>query len=133
MLETKDIKKITTLGRNDYKQKTLESVVHLAQLVNQVLVKKYRYSCGLESLEISTGKWLYRGIEQPNPKARGFFNSPDGQNGAFYYALRDAGFQHHFYMAEYHWGVRMGDVILTYTEGDIDVFERPETYQHPKS
>jgi hypothetical protein len=133
MLDTKDIKKITTLGRNDYKQKTLESVVHLAQLVNQVLIKKHRYSCGLESLEISTNKWSYRGIEQPNPKAHGFFNSPDGQNGEFYWALRDAGFAHHFRMAEYHWGVRMGKIILTYTEGDVDIFEEPVGYKSPNS
>lgn len=107
--------------------------VEIAKAVSLMVQKRHRYFCGLESLEISDSKWSYRGVEQPNPKARGFFLSPDSQNGEFYWMLRAAGFQHHFRMAEYHWGVRKGNIILTYTEGDVDVFEEPVGYKSPKS
>lgn len=111
---------------------TVGTMITVAQEVSKLIEKDHRYACGLET-GIVEGRWSYKGIEQPNTKASGFFNSPDGQNGEFYYALKQVGCLHHFYMAEYHWGVRLGKIILTYTEGDIDIFEEPVGYKAPKS
>ena len=132
MLEIKQVKQaLKSLAQ--VQEVSVESVVNIAKIVSREVAKKHRYNCGIDTLEISDSKWFYKGIEQPNPKARGFFESPDGQNGEFYYSLKDVGFTHHFYMAEYYWGVKKGNVILTYTEGDLDVFERPiGNYQSPK-
>jgi len=130
MLEINEVKRIV----KNYKTTpvTVEGVARIAEQVSKLVERRYRYSCGLEEFRF-TEKWSYNFVEQPNAKIYGFFNSPDGQNGEFYWALRDVGFAHHFRMAEYHWGVRMGKIILTYTEGDVDVFEEPVGYKSPKS
>lgn len=129
MLKQSEIKKTLKLIKGG---ETVWNICEIATAVSKILEKNHRYSCGLESLEVKDGKWSYNGIEQPNQKAGGFFESPDGQNGEFYYALKDVGMEHHFFNAEYHWGVRKGNIILTYTEGDIDVFERPVGYTSAK-
>ncbi len=115
MIEEKDIKAFKHFSQKWLDKNTVEYVVAAAHFVSKLIEKRHRYSCGIEQLEIGE-----------NGKAIGFFNSPDSQNGEFYYALRDVGFGHHFRMAEYHWGVRKGNIILTYTEGDLAVYVEPE-------
>jgi len=130
MLTIPQVKKVVKLIPKE--NHTVETVCEIAKKVSTIIERNHRYSCGLEKLDI-TGPWSYKKMPQPNPKASGFFESPDGQNGEFYYALLDVGFEHHFRNAEYHWGVRKGNIILTNTEGDIDVFERPiRDYKSPQ-
>ena len=93
---------------------TVGTVVAIAIAVSKIVEKRHRYSCGIERLEV-----------QENGKGVGFFNSPDYQNSEFYDALREAGFGPHFRKAPYHWGVRKGNIILTYTEGDLAVYVEP--------
>lgn len=114
MLEIKDIKKaLSVLSKTEKGQEVdVAIVIKVAKAVSQILEKRHRYTCGIESLEINE-----------NGNGVGFFLSPDGQNGEFYYALIDVGFRRHFYQAEYHWGVRKGDIVLTYTEGDLSVYK----------
>lgn len=128
MLNEKDIKKTLKLIS---KNETVFAIGEIATAVSKILEKSYKYSCGLTHLD-GGHKWSHNGIKQPTTKASGFFESPDGQNGEFYYALKDIGMEHHFFNAEYHWGVRKGNIILTYTEGDIDIFERPVGYTSAK-
>ena len=133
MLKPKDIKRINAMikavGEPNH---TVGTVVEIARAVSTLIEQNHRYSCGLET-GILANRWSFKGVEQPNVKASGFFNSPDSQNGEFYYALKKVGLRHHFYNAEYHWGVRLGKIILTYTEGDVDVFEEPVGYKSPKT
>ena len=121
MIEEKDIKHVAGLIQAIRANETVGAVVALAQKVSKLVEKRHRYACGIERLEVNE-----------SGKGVGFFLSPDGQNGEFYYALLDVGFRHHFRVAEYHWGVRLGKIILTYTEGDLAVFVEPEGYKAPK-
>lgn len=61
-------------------------------------------------------------------KWRGFFLSPDGQNGELYYALRQLGYVTRKYDAEYYWSVREKDTdwVIAYTEGDVDIYQLKE-------
>ena len=130
MLNIPQVKKILPATKKD---QTVESVCKIIETVSEMINRKYRYGCGITELSVSNTSWSYKGVDQPNDKATGFFESPDGQNGEFYYALLDVGFSHHFRNAEYHWGVRMGNIIVSYTEGDIDVFEKPSNdYKSPQ-
>jgi hypothetical protein len=71
--------------------------------------KNHRYNCGLlESTEgIGIGDF--------------FFESPDGQNGELYYKLKELGWRHSMYKAEYYWRVSKNGLFLTYCEGDISI------------
>ena len=48
-----------------------------------------------------------------------FFESPDGQNGALYYKLKNLGWRHHKFETEYYWGLTKNNTRLIFTEGDI--------------
>jgi hypothetical protein len=123
MTEISEMKRIAKLVDAIKVNETVGAVVAVAEAVSKVVEKRHRYNCGLERLEVGE-----------SGKAYGFFNSPDGQNGEYFSALKEVGFRHHFYQAEYYWGVRLGNskIILTYTEGDIAIFVEPVSYQAPK-
>jgi hypothetical protein len=109
------VKEIVSVMKAIEGNHTVGTIVGLAVAVsNKIIEPRHRYSCGVERLEVGE-----------NGKAIGFFNSPDGQNGEFFRALLSVGCQRHFYKAEYHWGVRKGNIILTYTEGDLAVYVEP--------
>ena len=76
MLTEKDIKSFKHFSEKWLDKETVEYVVAAAEHVSRLLEKQYRYACGLEGINI---------LESGN--GRGFFNSPDGQNGAYYYVL----------------------------------------------
>lgn len=123
MLDPKDIKAFSHFSKKWLNRDTVEYAVAAALFISKLVEKRHRYSCGIERLEINE-----------SGKGVGFFNSPDSQNGEFYYALCELVFRNHFRVAEYYWGVRLGNskILLTYTEGDIAVFVEPEGYKPPK-
>ncbi|UOF78925.1 hypothetical protein [Caudoviricetes sp.] len=121
MLDIKEVKKVIHLQEKFIDPTTIYFVIAAAEMISKFIEKRHRYTCGLEEIKVT---------EQG--KAFGFFQSPDGQNGEFFYALIDAGFRRHFYQAEYYWAVAKGDIILQYTEGDISIFKKPEGYKAPK-
>ena len=88
----------------------LEALAVLARCDKEIKAS-HRYACGVEHLiEIEEG--LYRG----------FFLSPDYQNGELHAKLLREGFRSGKYEAPYFWRVWHGDVTISYTEGDIAVY-----------
>lgn len=75
---------------------------------DRVIKKSHRYVCGLT--EKFDGK---------DERADFFFESPDGQNGELYYLLKDIGWKHRKYDAQYYWIVYKNDFEICYTEGDV--------------
>lgn len=91
--------------------KYMQSIINDLIEADKLIKAQSNYSCGLENKE--TAK------EIKDDKASFFFNSPDGQNGALYYALKSLGFKHSMYEAEYYWRVSKDGYTISYTEGDI--------------
>jgi hypothetical protein len=83
--------------------------------VDEIIKSKHRYSCGFEY----EGGILLASIT--DEKARLFFNSPDGQNGELYYALRNLGYHNARYTANYDWKVFKDGAEISYVEGDVYV------------
>lgn len=83
---------------------------------NKIIQKRTRYNCGL--IMDAYEKGLI------SNQTRYFFESPDGQNGELYSELRKLGYSDAGYNAEYYWKVSKDDYIISYTEGDIDIYPR---------
>ena len=92
---------------------TLEKAGMDLRTANQKIIKNHRYDCGLAPDEVkdSIGCGDF------------FFESPDGQNGELYQALRELKWLHSVYKAEYYWKVRKDNIMISYVEGDIYVRE----------
>lgn len=78
--------------------------------------KRHRYACGIESDEVAD--------QLKSGGARLFFTSPDGQNGELYRELRELGWRHSHYAAEYHWKLKKEGDEIHYTEGDIYIITK---------
>ena len=93
----------------------MNRIIDLLNTADKAIKAKHRYFCGLEKPAEAGGERL-----------RVFFQSPDGQNGELYYALRELGLVDAGYNAPYHWKLREYGTgwFLTYTEGDVDVHVR---------
>ena len=101
----------------------MENLIKLLLKANGIIKKRHRYHCGLEDEE--TAKTLQSDTGVHKDRARFFFLSPDGQNGELYQELRKLGLINAGYSAEYYWKLRERGTgwFLTYTEGDIDIFQ----------
>ncbi len=94
------------------KTKVADAVEKL-EYCNRQIQARHRYHCGIEEIRYN----------DEGTKATTFFLSPDGQNGELFYELCRNGFQKAGYGAEYFWKVRNGDVYISYTEGDVSIYE----------
>lgn len=92
---------------------TIHDAYKVLMACDQKIKGMYRYSCGIERMELSKDETMYSG----------FFSSPDYQNSALLSELRSRGFQLAGYEAAYYWKVRRGKVYIAYTEGDVSIFE----------
>lgn len=95
----------------------MEKMIEKLNHVDQIIKKRHRYHCGLETTAVPSGL-----------RMRVFFLSPDGQNGELYYELRNNGLSHSKYTAEYHWKLRdpNSNWVLSFSEGDIDIYQEPK-------
>jgi hypothetical protein len=97
----------------DTKNFTVGRGIKSLKEVNDQIKVDYDYSNGLD--------------DEPKMNADGivtaFYVSPDYQNERLYYTLIQDGWRNAGYNAPYYWKVRRGKVVLTYTEGDISIYE----------
>lgn len=76
---------------------------------DKIIKKRHRYACGLETDDANL----------KDGRASFFFNSPDSQNGELYYELKNLGWRHSKFEAEYYWTLKKDKYVLTYCEGDL--------------
>jgi len=92
----------------------IHSAAHQLMCASTEIQKNAGYACGVEYLRLSEDKMMYSG----------FFLSPDYQNDELYCALKMLpGWQSAGYAAAYHWKVRNGNIYISYTEGDLSIYE----------
>lgn len=111
---------------------TMQKMIELLNKADRTIKKRHRYACGLESEATAETLQSDTGINEKKNRARFFFSSPDGQNGELYYELRKLGMLNAGYSAEYYWKVREKNTgwMITYTEGDIDIYQVPITKEN---
>lgn len=87
--------------------------------ISDDLMERAGYRCGVESIKM-TG----RGFKT-------FFLSPDRQDGSLYLTLIKMKYRHKKFDAPYHWQVERGGVIISYTEGDVEIYKYKEETINP--
>jgi len=85
--------------------------IEALQQADRKIKRAHRYTCGL--VDDAQAETLKSG------SAYFFFESPDGQNGELFYALKELGYRASGYTAPYDWAVSKDGVRIKYTEGDI--------------
>lgn len=96
---------INTMKISDVKQDLLAA--------NKLVRARANYMCGLTDLKFREDERGYRG----------FFSSPDRQDSELYYALLKMKYRSSGYNAPYHWKVSKGNIFISYTEGDIGIYQ----------
>jgi len=91
----------------------LTMALHELKIANDIVKSKHSYDCGLTGKERYFKGYIYL-----------FFESPNYQNEELFYLLRMNGWRSAGFAAPYHWNVKKQGVFISYSEGDISIYNK---------